>query len=130
VNIACSVHPVAGGYAIDLNISQGNTMGNGASSINAHTAPGQVIDPLKGGVMNVVADVVTSTNGDYHFDTCSITFNTPTAGSPQGTNIAAGRIWAHLSCDGINRPDLMTGTPPMPNTCDAEGDLIFENCGT
>jgi hypothetical protein len=130
VTIACTVRPSGSGYVVDVIINQANTMGSGAARLEAYTAAGQVIDPVNGGTMNVVTDLTTTTSGAYHFDTCSISFNTPSAGSPSGSYIAAGRIWAHLSCDGIVNMTSMTGTPPMPSTCDAEADLIFENCGT
>ncbi len=125
VLISCSVHPTGSdNFQVTLAISQGNVSGMGSSSL---TVSG-VVNSSTGG-SNVDGNVSTTVGGGYQSKTCSITFNTPgTGASPSGSPVDAGRIWAHLSCDGIEDPSIAAGGGP--STCDAEVDFIFENCGT
>jgi hypothetical protein len=127
VVVSCSVHQTGTTtYAVNLAISQGdvNAMIGTSSLIIAGT-----VDSSQGGT-NLSGDVSTSTGGDYHSSTCSITFSTPGAGGePAGAPVAPGRIWAHLSCDGTQNPNITTQAD-TPSTCDAEADVIFENCSS
>jgi hypothetical protein len=125
LQISCSVHPQGSSYAVNLQLSQGtNVSGSGSSSL---TVTG-VVDPAAGATMDVVGDVSTNNGGEYSSGTCSITFSTPGAGaSPSGPPVAAGRIWAHLSCPAAQNAAIVVGAGPA--TCDAEADFIFENCG-
>jgi hypothetical protein len=126
VLISCSVHPIGSdNFQVDLAISQGNVSGMGSSSL---TVSG-VVSSSTGG-SNVDGNVSTTVGGGYQSKTCSITFNTPGIGAyPSGLPVDAGRIWAHLSCDGIQDPSITTQSGGL-STCDAEVDFIFENCGT
>jgi len=126
VLISCSVHPTGNdNFQVTLAISQGNVSGMGSSSL---TVSG-VVNSSTGG-SNVDGNVSTTVGGGYQSKTCSVTFNTPgTGASPSGPPVDAGRIWAHLSCDGIQDPSITTQSGGL-STCDAEVDFIFENCGT
>ncbi len=125
LQISCSVHPQGSSYAVNLQISQGtNLSGSGSMSL---TVVG-VVDPTAGATMDVLGEVSTNNSGEYTSRTCSVTFSTPGAGtSSPSPPIAAGRIWAHLSCPDAQNTALPPGTGP--DTCDAEADFIFENCG-
>jgi hypothetical protein len=125
VQITCSVHPQGTEFAINLDVLQGNVAGNGSSSLTV----GGVVDPETGGT-NITAAVLSTTGGQYVSSACTIDFNTPGAGAePAGPPVAAGRIWAHLSCAAATDSGMMV-SPGQPATCDVEVDMIFENCGT
>ena len=124
VMISCSVHPQGPSYLIDLQISQASATGSASSSLIVNG----VVDPTVGATMNVSVHVPLSGGEEFVSSNCSVTFSTPGAGaSPSGPPIAAGRIWAHLSCPGAQDTALPAGTGP--DTCDAEADFILENCG-
>jgi hypothetical protein len=127
VLISCSVHPTGSdNFQVDLAISQGDVSGMGSSSL---TVSG-VVNSSTGGT-NVDGNVSTTVGGGYQSKTCNVTFTTlpGTGASPSGPPVDAGRIWAHLSCDGIQDPSITTQSGGL-STCDAEVDFIFENCGT
>jgi hypothetical protein len=125
VQIGCSVHPQGSSYAVNLQISQDtDVQGTGSMSL---TVMG-VVDPTAGATMDVLGEVSTNQGDEYISGTCSVTFSTPGAGaSPPSAPVAAGRIWAHLSCPAAQNAAIVVGTGP--ETCDAEADFIFENCG-
>jgi hypothetical protein len=126
VLISCSVHPTGSdNFQVDLQISQGEmtaTVGSSSLTISG------VVNSSTGG-SNVDGNVSTTVGGGYQSTACSITFDPPGIGAyPSGPPVAAGRIWAHLSCGSIQDPSIAAGGGP--STCDAEVDFIFENCGT
>jgi hypothetical protein len=124
VTIACSVHQEGDSFAINLQISQGNVTGMGASSL---TVSGMV-NASTGGT-SLTSDVSNTIAGDYHSSTCTVSYSTPSAGAPpQGPPVAPGRIWAHVSCPATQNAAITTQSGG-PSTCDAEADFIFENCG-
>jgi hypothetical protein len=125
LQISCSVHPQGSSYAVNLQLSQGtNVSGTGSMSL---TVMG-VVGPTAGATMDVLGEVSTNSGGEYISRACSVTFSTPGAGaSPPSPPVAAGRIWAHLSCPAAQNAAIVVATGP--ETCDAEADFIFENCG-
>jgi hypothetical protein len=85
-----------------------------------------VVDPTAGATTDVLGELSTNNGDEYISGTCSVTFSPPGAGaSPPSPPVAAGRIWAHLSCPAAQPAIVGTG----PAICDAEADFIFENCG-
>jgi hypothetical protein len=126
VVVSCSVHQTGTTtYAVNLAISQGDV--NAMIGTTSLTIVGTV-DSSQGGT-NLSGDVSSSTGGDYHSSMCNVTFSTPGAGAePAGAPVAPGRIWAHLSCAAAQNPNIQTGSGPA--TCDAEADVIFENCSS
>lgn len=121
--IGCSVHPQGGSYTVNLQITQDTDLaGSGSMSL---TVMG-VVDPTAGATMDVLGEVSTNDGAEYISRTCSVTYSTPAAGaSPPSPPVAAGRIWAHLSCPAAQATIVGMG----PAICDAEADFIFENCG-
>jgi hypothetical protein len=123
VTIACSVHQEGDSFAINLRIAQGNVSSTGATTL---TITGMV-NASTGGT-NLTGDVSNTIAGNYSSSACTVSFGTPGAGaSPQGPSVAAGRIWAHLSCPAV-QSSAVTTQSGAPSTCDAEADFVFENC--
>jgi hypothetical protein len=125
-HVTCTVTPSTGG-TFKVQLSATSTAPTGGQM----TIVGQV-DPQTGGQM-VAATFVGTTNGNptgnYSSTACTVTYSymngvVPLAEAP----VAAGRIWAHISCPAAQNPDLMN--MGMPVTCDTEGDFVFENCGS
>jgi hypothetical protein len=125
-HVTCSVTPSAGGtFQVQLSAASTAPMGGRMTII------GQV-DPKSGGqnlTATFVGSINGSANGDYSSMSCSVTFSYMNGVVPLNEPpVADGRIWAHISCLNAQRPDIMN--MGMPLTCDAEGDFVFENCGT
>jgi hypothetical protein len=128
VNTMCQVTGGSGGF--DINVTATTT---GAATSTA----------LGGGVVNVVGHVDgtgTGTNLHTVISTNQVTWTgatctvTPMYGGgpvPQSPPIAAGRVWAHVSCPSMT-PDngvrVNVNGMQVMQQCDGEADFLFENC--
>jgi hypothetical protein len=125
-HVTCSVTPSAGGtFKLQLSAASSAPMGG------TMTIVGQV-DPKSGGqnlTATFVGSINGSANGDYSSMACTVTYTYMNGVVPLNEPpVAPGRVWAHISCLDAQRPDVMN--MGMPLTCDAEGDFVFENCGS
>jgi hypothetical protein len=113
VHVGCVVHPVGGGFQISLEASRAGTTPSSMIVTGMVTAAN--------GGMNLEGDFVAT--GGYASMGCLFTFTSGSGYMPMPP-IAAGKIAGHLSCPMEVRSDV-TG-----ETCDAEADVLFDNCGT
>jgi hypothetical protein len=123
VTVACSVHPNGNGFDVTLNAS---LSGQGSLTITSNSPVTQA-----GGGMGVTGTFQSAQSGNYTSDNCKITYVYQGGMVPNKTPIAAGRIWAHISCVNAQRKDEMVMAPDGGTTfpsCDTEADFIFENC--
>jgi hypothetical protein len=122
VTVACTVRPNGNGFDVQLNAALSNT---GSITVTSNTP----ITAASGG-MGVTGTFESGTLGRYSSKDCTITFAYNNGKVPVSPPIAAGRIWAHLSCVTATRSDLsyMVDGGSAPATCDTEADFLFENC--
>jgi hypothetical protein len=108
VSVACAVQASAGGFTLGANVT---VSGHGTIVINGQ------LDGSRN-AQNNISGAFSDTEGlgAWSSKACVITF-------PDGRmNVAAGRIWAHISC-----PAAVDGSRNN-NTCDASADFRLENC--
>jgi hypothetical protein len=118
VTVTCSVVASGSGFNVQLSAEQ---IGTGGGSLTI-TSP-QPLDPVMGGTVSASWQNVNV--GSYQQDGCMLTYTYQGAAVPSsaGPPIAAGRIWAHVSCL------MATDNQQMPApVCDGEADILFENC--
>jgi hypothetical protein len=123
VSVSCSVHPNGSGFDVQANVAQ-----TGAGSITIQSNSPVTVS---GGGKGVSGTFGSEQKGRYSSNDCTIAYTYNNAKVPNMTPVAAGRIWAHLSCPGAQRSDLNVMGPDggtSPATCDTEADFIFENC--
>lgn len=126
VQVSCTVSPSGGGFDIKLQATE-----NGVGTLIITSPPGQGAVTDQGG-QNITGVWESQVNGTYRESDCTISYNYNGGSIPDSPPVAAGRIWAHLSC-----PNAQIGgvTAMLPDggvtdkTCDNEADFLFENCG-
>ncbi len=122
VSVSCSV--IASGSGFNVQLSAG-TLGPGGGSFSVTSLPGQPLDPKIGG--KVLTTWTNPSVGSYsepeNGPDCTLTYSYQGGPIPTSPPIAAGRIWAHVSCPMATDPD----TEPL-FFCDGEADFLFENC--
>jgi hypothetical protein len=124
VSVACMVHPDGSGFDLQLNAT---LSGSGSMTILSKTP----VTAAAGG-KEVIGTFQAGDKGRYASNNCTISYQYNNGRVPNPTPIAAGRIWAHVSCVDAQRTDGAMITLPdggtMPQTCDTEADFVFENC--
>jgi hypothetical protein len=123
VTVACTVHPDGSGFDIQLNASQSNV---GSMTITSQSP----IDPSAGGT-GVIGTFESGAHDTWRSNNCTLTFAYNNGKVPVSPPIAAGRIWAHVSCPNVSASDLNFQAPDggtVPSSCDGEADFLFENC--
>jgi hypothetical protein len=125
VDVLCSVTG-----AFDVNLSAGlgpsGIAAGGVLQIVGH------VDAGNGGV-NVTGTLgAPNAGGNFSSSACTVTFKYNGGAVPASPAIAAGRIWAHVSCPIMlsENPPVMViiGSSQVVETCDVEADFLFENC--
>jgi hypothetical protein len=126
VDVNCTVHPDGNGFDISLSAELTGPMG--ASLIIQSSGSGAVT--TSGGT--VQASFGSGTNGSYSSNNCTITYTYNGTAVPDSPPIAAGRIWGHVDCPAaMDTSSTKTGPDggPTSDTCDANADFLFEQCG-
>jgi hypothetical protein len=128
VSVNCTVAPSGNGFDITLSATEQGNAG-GSVVITSPAGEGAVTQTGGSGITGVFAS---GGNGDYRGSDCTIAFTYNGETVPNNPPIAAGRIWGHISCPNattsgktVNNPD---GGAPLPVTCDAEADFLFQEC--
>jgi len=125
VTVGCTVRPDGSGFDVSLNASLG-----GHGSITITSLAGHVVNPSTGGT--VEGTFQSANMGTWSSETCVITYQYQGGPVPRTPPIAAGRIWAHVSCPQAERSDgELRGLPDGGMglaTCDTEADFLFEYC--
>jgi hypothetical protein len=128
VSVVCTVATSGNGFDVALSATEEGTAG-GTVVITSPTGQGAVTASGGSGITGVFAS---GANGDYRDTDCTIAFTYAGGTVPNDPPIAAGRIWGHISCPqatttgkSVNNPD---GGAPLPVTCDAEADFLFQEC--
>jgi len=130
-HVNCTVSPSAGGtFQIQLSANSSAPTGGQVTIVGQVD---QKCDPQGTACSKLTATFVATINGNptgqYSSMDCTVTYVYMNGAVPlMEQPVAAGRIWAHISCPAAQRPDLMTNG--MPVTCDTEADFVFENCGS
>jgi hypothetical protein len=127
VTVSCTVSASGSGFDVNLSIGE---LGTEGGSVTITSPPGQGAVTLSG-AQGITGVFQSSSYGTYQESDCTLAFTY--SGSPiQQQPIAAGRIWAHISCpsaqvsgETVVGPD--GGTQNIQ--CDAEADFLFEQCG-
>jgi hypothetical protein len=125
VSVACTVHPDGNGFDVQLNAG---LSGQGSVTITSN-APGAVTQASGG--KGITGTFESGQMGRYSSNNCTISYMYGNGKVPNNQPIAAGRIWAHLSCVDAQRTDTLMVGPDGGTTfttCDTEADFIFENC--
>jgi hypothetical protein len=125
VQVSCTVTPSGGGFDIKLQATE-----SGAGTLIITSPPGQGAVTNQGG-QNITGVWESQDNGTYRESDCTLSYTYNGAPVSISPPIAAGRIWAHISC-----PNAQLGgvTKQLPDggttdvTCDNEADFLFENC--
>jgi hypothetical protein len=114
-HVSCSVAAAGSGFDVTLNAS---TDGPSGASFSIQSTAGQgAVTPSGGSVLVTFKSAVW---GPYLQNDCTMTFTYEGAPVPATPPVAPGRIWGHVSCPAAVGAD---GTG-----CDAEADLLFEQC--
>ena len=125
VTVGCTVHADGSGFDVSLNTSLG-----GHGSITITSLAGQIVSPSTGGT--VQGTFQSANMGTWSSETCTLTYQYQGGPVPRTPPIAAGRIWAHVSCPMAQRSDgELRGLPDggmAVATCDTEADFLFEYC--
>jgi hypothetical protein len=128
VKVACSVVPASGG-AFDVSLSASLASPSGGTVAIA-SPPGAGAVTTSGG-QSLHAVFTTVEVGTYQETDCTLSYTYLGAPVPDTPSIAAGRIWGHLSCPHAILQGGHTAGPDggfVAEECDAEVDLLFENC--
>jgi hypothetical protein len=125
VTVGCTVHPDGAGFDVALNASLGDH-----GSITITSLSGKAISPSEGGPVS--ATFQSQKMGTWTSEMCKLSYEYQTGPVPRMPPVAAGRIWAHVSCLLAERNDgEMRGLPDGGiglATCDTEADFLFEFC--
>lgn len=126
VQVSCTVTPSGGGFDVKL---QATENGVGTLIITSPAGQGAVTDQ---GGRNITGVWESQQNGTYRESDCTLSYTYNGSPVPYNPPIAAGRIWAHISCPnaqigGVTRQLADGGTTDV--TCDNEADFLFEHCG-
>jgi hypothetical protein len=129
VHISCTVATSGSGFDINLNATQEGLQG-GSLTI---TSPGGQGAVTTSGGSGITAVFESGQNGTFRSTSCTISYQYQAGTVPDNPPIAAGRIWAHISCPDsevsgqtVTAPDGGT----QNRTCDGEADILFEQCGS
>ena len=114
-NVACTVHASVSGFDVSLDASVPGAQG-GSISITSPAGQGAV---TTGGGTGLTATFTSAQHGAYTANGCTLSFMYQGAQVPVTPEVAAGRIWGHVSC-----PHAQMGS----SSCDAEADFLFEQC--
>ncbi|MGH7294868.1 MAG: hypothetical protein ACRELB_08045 [Polyangiaceae bacterium] len=128
VHVNCTVSTVGDGFDVSLSVIEEGTTGG---SVVITSPSGQGAVTASGGT-GISASFVSNKNGAFRETDCTITYKYDGADVPDQPPIAAGRIWAHLSCPSAQESGTtLTGPDGGPTTrqCDGEADFLFEQCG-
>jgi hypothetical protein len=124
VTVACRVSPNGSGFDVQLNAALSGPEG-GSVTITSNS-------PITTtGGMGVTGTFESAAKGNFSSQNCAITLAYNNGKVPVPQAVAAGRIWAHLSCTNAQSNDVMEVLPDggtAPETCDTEADFLFENC--
>jgi hypothetical protein len=118
VSVACKVTPNGNNFDIDLSAEQQGTSG-------ATLAVTGTVDPTMGG-MNLVGSFSSAQDGSYSSNSCILTYTYGGMAVPVSPYVAAGRIWAHISCP--KAQNMAQDVAGKPASCDGEADFLFEQC--
>jgi hypothetical protein len=119
VRVTCSVVPVGTGFDIALSILEQDANGYGLT-IRSQAGVGAVTSAGASGIeVDWVSAKLSASQSDC---TLQFTYGTLPVSSP--TPVAAGRIWAHVSCPQA----AFASDASIPPVCDGEVDFLFENC--
>jgi hypothetical protein len=125
VSVGCTVHPDGAGFDVALNASLGDH-----GSITITSLSGKTISSSVDGT--VAATFQSQKMGTWTSEKCTLSNQYLTGPVPRKDPVAAGRIWAHVSCLAAERNDgEMRGLPDGGiglATCDTEADFLFEFC--
>ena len=129
VHVACTVATSGSGFDINLNATQEGLQGG---SITITSPSGQGAVTTSGG-SGITAVFQSGQNGTFRDNNCTLSYEYQGSTVPDQPPVAAGRIWAHISCPNaqvqgqtVQAPDGGTEN----RTCDGEADFLFEQCGS
>jgi hypothetical protein len=118
-SVVCTVHPDGSGFDVQVSANAGGPMG-GAFLVDAPNTVGAV---TTSGAQNLYLSITAASSGvSYNSHACTLTYTYEGQPVPVSPTIAAGRIWAHVSC-----PAATEGGQPSAQ-CDVEADFLFEQC--
>jgi hypothetical protein len=119
VNVQCTVQGNPAGYRVLLIAGLADASGNvNALMTVGYQMPVPVVTPSGGAAITASFRGM----GAYDATDCSFTFSYRGQAISPASALGAGRIWGHLSCP-------MAAPQGQPQSaCDAEVDLLFENC--
>ena len=119
VSIACKVSASGSGFSLDLSAEEQGQMGATLSLTGT-------VDDNTGGT-NVTASLGSVNDGTYISNACTVTWEYQGAMVPVTPEVAARRVWGHVSCPAAqnSQQDIMG----QPAECDLEADFLFEQCG-
>lgn len=110
VTVSCSVHANAdGSFAVTATATLGGLGGGGLTVSGTFTSMGTQ--------MNIHGVFTRGDTGTYEENDCTVAYD------QTGMGIAAGRVWADLTC-----PNETRSGESMPESCSAQAQFKFENC--
>ena len=125
LNVNCTVHPNGDGFDIQLSAQTPGSQG-GAIIISGH------VNSDTGGMVSAQFASGPAAGTYLATGNCALTYtylNQPIAASDR---IAAGKIFAHVSCPEAENTSMVSVTLPdggaATATCDGEADFLFDNC--
>ncbi len=125
VSVTCTVHPNGGGFDLSLSAVLASING-GSISIQSNTPVTST------GGMGISGTFEGMHGLRFASDSCTLTYMYENGAVPDSTPIAGGRVWGHISC--LDAQSMVSNIGAdggsTPESCDAEADVIFENCGS